>query len=278
MNAVYKQPPNRLSERSCIYHRNLGSMSAAPSDIPLIGLPSDTFVKDGLPHASAVTLYASAIAKFSGALPVMLPMLDDTGHVAATLERLDGVLITGAGSNVHPHFYGRPAHAQVQPFDKKRDNVSLAMIKHAVAGELPLLAICRGIQELNVALGGTLKNDIHNLPGHLFHRGRPGSTADQRFAPRQKINLVKDGRLAGLLGTDRLVVNSVHRQAIDRLADDLTVEARAEDGVIEAVSVKSHNGFAYGVQWHPEYGIADNPISQTLFRAFGEAAAKQLRS
>jgi putative glutamine amidotransferase len=247
-------------------------MSKASTNKPLIGLPSDTFVKDGLPHASAVTLYASAVAKYSGALPVMLPALDDTGHIAATLARLDGVLITGAGSNVHPHFYDQPARAQAQPYDKKRDDVSLAMIEHALARELPLLAICRGIQELNVALGGTLKNDIHKLPDHLFHRGRPGAAANERFAPRQEITLVEDSRLASLLGADRLVVNSVHRQAIDRLADDLTVEAVAEDGVIEAVSVTSHKGFAYGVQWHPEYGIADNPTSQTLFRAFGEAA------
>ncbi len=188
------------------------------------------------------------------------------------LDRLDGLLIPGSPSNVHPSRYDGGDSATPDSHDHERDNTTLPLVRAAIARGMPVLAICRGIQELNVALGGTLHQKVHDLPGRRDHRGGPG-TPEERYGPRHPVAL--SGRLAGMLGAPlgagEILVNSLHGQAIDRLAPGLAVEAVAPDGTIEAVRVEYAAGFAFGVQWHPEWRYADDPASVALFAAFGNA-------
>ena len=188
------------------------------------------------------------------------------------LDQLDGLLITGSPSNLEPHHYGGPAAGAVGPSDPARDATTLPLIRQALARGVPLLAICRGLQELNVALGGTLHQEVHELPGRLDHRSDKTVAAEQRYAPAHEVSLTAGGMLQALLGgAARIEVNSLHGQAIDRLAPGLVVEARAPDGTIEAVAVRAAAAFALAVQWHPEWRVLDNPVSRRLYAAFGAA-------
>lgn len=163
-------------------------------------------------------------------------------------------------------------------YDTARDSTTLPMIRKAIARGIPLLAICRGIQELNVALGGTLATEIQERDGSMDHRAPVSDNQDERFAIRQVVTIAPDSCLAGIFGAGEIMVNSVHRQAVDRLGSRLQVEALAPDGTVEAVSVKDARGFAVGVQWHPEYWVKSDSESQKIFRAFGEAARAYART
>ena len=240
------------------------------SNSPLIVLPADVKDVDLYRwHAAAETYCRAVIAGFGGT-PLVLPSLAGV-DVDAVLDRVDGVLLTGSRSNVHPARYGEAADPRSEPYDTARDATSFVLIERAIARGVPLFAICRGMQELNVALGGTLQSEIQELPGRDDHRAPDSSDQGKRFAIRQDALLVPGGTLATALGTDRIRINSLHRQAIGRLADGLTVEARAEDETIEAVRVTDAPGFAIGVQWHPEYWVESDEISSRLFAAFGRA-------
>ena len=165
---------------------------------------------------------------------------------------------------------GMPARAN-GPYDPDRDATTLPLIRKALDCGVPLLAICRGIQELNVALEGTLAAELQERPGSLDHRAPPSESQDERFAIRQRVSIKPGSCLAGVFGSGDIQVNSVHRQGIDRLGPRLQVEAVAEDGTIEAVSVRDARAFAVGVQWHPEYWVASDDNSARIFRAFGDA-------
>lgn len=240
--------------------------------LPLIGLVADTDVKDGHVFHVLGDKYARAVAEAGGCLPVAIPALAARLDLDALLDRLDGLVLTGALSNVHPARYGAAESEDHQPFDAARDETALAIIPKALARGMPLLCICRAHQELNVALGGTLATEIQRLEGRNDHRAPEVKDNDVRYGPRHWVDLVPGGKLTAVLGTARLEVNSLHRQAIERLATGLDVEARAEDGTIEAVSVRDAEGFALSVQWHPEYRATENPYSVRLFRTFAEAA------
>ncbi len=216
--------------------------------------------------------YAAALLGAAGALPLIVP---PTGPAqVAVLDRLDGLLLPGSPSNVHPRHYQGGASLTPEQHDDRRDATTLPLARAAIAAGLPLLAICRGIQELNVALGGTLHQRVHELDGRRDHRAGPGSIG-QKFGPKHKVML--SGWLARVIGATEITVNSLHGQAIERPAPGLIVEARAEDGTIEAVRVEKARGFAVGVQWHPEWDYDANPASRALFVAFGEAC-RQFRS
>ena len=179
---------------------------------------------------------------------------------ACLLDRLDGLLLTGSPSNVHPSQYGgEPSHPETL-HDPERDATTLPLIREAVRRDLPILAICRGIQELNVALGGTLHQRVHELPGRLNHRSRKDSP-DGPYGPAHSVALTPGGLLASLAGTNEMMVNSLHSQGIDRPGPMLRVEAVAPDGQIEAVSLPEAR-FVVGVQWHPEYKALENPFSK----------------
>ncbi|HEY0266679.1 MAG TPA: gamma-glutamyl-gamma-aminobutyrate hydrolase family protein, partial [Rhizomicrobium sp.] len=184
---------------------------------------------------------------------------------------LDGIILTGSRSNVQPSLYGGPPHAEGTPEDAQRDGVTLPLIRAALAAGLPVLAICRGFQELNVALGGTLHQAVHEIPGRLDHREPCDATLDVEYAPAHAIAIASNGLLARLSGMTKAMVNSLHHQGIDRLAPMLTADAWAPDGQIEAVSMPQAGGFLLGVQWHPEWRWSQDALSRAIFAAFGRA-------
>ena len=232
----------------------------------IVGIPACTKMMGiELQHATPAR-YGAALMAAAGAIPILIPPVGEAQ--LALLDRLDGVLISGSPSNVEPSRYGVPASLTPGKHDPERDATTLPLIRAALKRGVPLLAICRGIQELNVALGGTLHQLVHEIAGRRDHRAGPGSW-DEKFGPKHAIRL--SGQLARIVGGSELTVNSLHEQAIDWPADGLAVEAVAEDGTIEGVRVASAPGFAFGVQWHPEHRCLENLASTALFRAFGEA-------
>lgn len=245
-----------------------------PDDIrPLIGVSACTELRrDGRFEYVVFDQYVQAIHRGAHGVPLLIPGVGSAHDLAALIERLDGLLLTGSPSNVEAHHYhGTPLEAGAL-LDPQRDSVTLPLIRMALAERVPILAICRGMQELNVALGGTLHAKIHEVPGFSDHYAyRDDPDINQIYAPAHPINLHQGGVLSELAGSDSIIVNSIHNQGIDRLAPGLMIEAQASDGVIEAVHVADANSFAVGVQWHPEWHFDQNPFGTALFRAFGAA-------
>jgi len=238
---------------------------------PLIAVPADVKSLDGYRWHAATETYLKAIAVGLGAIPLVVPALAGQIDLDALLDRVDGVLLPGSRSNVHPARYGAAATPESEPYDTDRDALTLPLIRAAIRRGVPLFAICRGMQELNVALGGTLVSELQLLPGRMDHRAPASDDPDVRFSIRQDVHLAAGGTLAGILAAETLRVNSVHRQGVGTLAPGLQVEAVAPDGTIEAVRVADAPGFAIGVQWHPEYWIESDVPSARLFAAFGRA-------
>ena len=191
------------------------------------------------------------------------------------LDACDGLLLTGSASNVEPHHYGGPASQPGTLHDPNRDATTLPLIPQAIAAGLPVLAICRGFQEMNVAYGGTLNPRLHEVPGNLDHRDDESLPLDVQYAPIHDVLLEPGGELRKIAGTDRLHVNSLHSQGVLKLGSDLAVEARAPDGVIEAFRVEHAPTFALGLQWHPEWQFAKDSFSRALFAAFGLASRQR---
>jgi len=178
------------------------------------------------------------------------------------------LLVTGAPSNVAPSHYGATARPDTE-LDEIRDATTLPLLRAAIAAAKPVLAICRGFQELNVALGGSLYQHVHEIPGRLDHREPQNVSREAEYAPAHAVNISPDGLLAQLSGMTQAMVNSLHGQGVDRLADGLKVEAQAPDGQIEAVSLPAAKAFLLGVQWHPEWAFAEDPLSRAIFSGFG---------
>lgn len=242
---------------------------------PLIGISCcvKPFGVFATPNHAASDSYVRVVLGPVGGIPVLLPA---AGEVLAPeiLPRLDGLILTGSRSNVCPEHYDGPPHAEGTPEDHARDATTLPLIRAAIAAGLPLLAICRGLQELNVALGGSLDQRIQDLPGRIDH----STPVDQklprvRAAKAHMVRLLPGSPIAQLAGGTELPVNSLHNQGIARLAPRLVAEGWAPDGTIEAVRVKDAPGFALGVQWHPEYDWERDAVSRRLFEIFGRAAA-----
>lgn len=238
---------------------------------PLIAVSTDVRQFENYTWHAAPQQYLEAAITGAGALPLLVPSFGERLDLDALLSVVDGVMLTGSKSNVHPSLYGGDASEANGPYDTARDSTTLPLIRKAIARGVPLLAICRGIQELNVALGGTLAGEIQEREGMFDHRAPVSDDQDERFAIRQKVSIRPGTCLAGVFGAGDILVNSVHRQAADRLGDNLQVEAVAEDGTVEAVSVKGARAFAVGVQWHPEYWVKTDAASQKVFKAFGDA-------
>lgn len=243
--------------------------------VPLIALPACRWEKDGLSYHTIGDKYVRAVAEVAGGLPLMLPALDGLIDLDDLLGRLDGLVLTGSPSNVHPTHYGQAPDPKAEPHDTARDAVTLPLIRKAVAAGVPLFAICRGMQELNVALGGTLYARLHEVAGRADHRRPESADVATQYGPRHTVTLAPDGRLQAILGTGRVEVNSLHGQGIATPAPGLKLEGWAEDGTIEAVSLPGAPGFVLGVQWHPEYRAREIPVSVALFRAFAEAARQR---
>lgn len=244
---------------------------------PLIGIPACARMMGGHPFHVTGDKYVRAVSDGAGALPLLIPALGDGLDLPGLLARLDGLLITGSASNVAPHLYGGPPGSDDTLRDPARDATTLPMLRLALEMGVPLLGICRGCQELNVALGGTLHQRVHEVPGLSDHREDDTAPVEVQYGPAHPVRLTPGGVLAHLAGGDSLMVNSVHGQGIDRLAPGLTVEATAPDGLVEAVCVADAPAFAVAVQWHPEWRFWENPFSTALFAALGEAAAGRAR-
>jgi putative glutamine amidotransferase len=239
---------------------------------PLVGVPCCAREQNGHPIHIVGDKYVRAVADAAGALPLAIPALADAVDVAALAERIDGLLVTGSPSNVDPRHYGGEPSREGTLHDPARDETTLPLIRAALACDVPVLAICRGIQELNVALGGTLHQNVHEVAGRQDHRSRKERPIEGRYAHDQHlVSLTPDGVLRRLAGAEEVWVNSLHAQGIDRPAPGLAIEAVAADGQIEAVRVTGRS-FAIGVQWHPEFAVLRHDFSRALFEAFGAAA------
>lgn len=240
---------------------------------PLIGISccSKPFGVYAMPNHAASDTYVRAVDRLVDGVPVLLPANGDAADISTLLARLDGIILTGSRSNVRPTFYGGSPHPEDVPEDVMRDAVTLPLIRAALGAGLPLLAICRGMQELNVAMGGTLHQRLQDLPGRLDHSTPMQPEKCVRHGKAHRVSLAPGGMLHRLAGTAAIAVNSLHNQGIDRLASGLVVEATAPDGTIEAVRAASGAGFALGVQWHPEYDFETDPVSAALFVAFSQS-------
>lgn len=213
--------------------------------------------------------YVDAV-RLAGCQGFIVPSLDES-EFDDVLDSADGVFLTGSPSNVHPSHFGEPVQNAELPLDAIRDDWTLPLIPKILARGIPLFAICRGFQEANVALGGSLYQAVQEVPGRRDHRGAKGAPAEVQYALAHPIDIVPGGALAAIVGTEAIQVNSVHGQGVNRLADGLRVEARAPDGLVEAFSVDGAKGFNLCVQWHPEWQAATNPVSMKLLKAFGAA-------
>lgn len=216
--------------------------------------------------------YIAAVVQAADCLPLLIPVLETPLDVTEILAHVDGLFFTGSPSNVEPHRYGG---AQSEPgtlHDPHRDATTLSMVPRAIAAGVPVLGVCRGFQEMNVALGGTLHQRVHEIAGFDDHREDKDQPLDVQYAPAHDVVLEPGGTLARLAGADRIRVNSLHSQGIERLGPDLAVEARAPDGLVEAFRVPGAPAFALAVQWHPEWQVMTNEFSKALFAEFGRAA------
>ena len=250
-------------------------MKASANTRPLVGLPTCVMEINGQPFHVVGDKYVQAVARAAEAEPYLISSLGGFFDLPALVQRLDGLMLTGSPSNVHPSRYATPATPEHEPHDTARDETTLPLIHEALGQGLPLLAICRGMQELNVALGGSLHARVHELPERMDHRRPRHDDLDVQYGPRHGVALIPGGAFEALAGSREITVNSLHWQAIDRIAEGLKSEAVASDGTIEAVSVKDARAFALGVQWHPEYHPFENPFSVKLFAAFGRAARRR---
>ncbi len=242
---------------------------------PLIGLPADRRMLGAHAFHAAAEKYARALIDAADALPLIIPSLADELGFDELLERLDGLLFTGSPSNVEPHHYAGPPSVPGTLHDPARDATTLPLIRKAVERGVPVLGICRGFQEVNVAFGGSLHQRVHEVSGYLDHRDDETQPLEVQYGPAHDVTLEPDGLLRRLAGAERVRVNSLHWQGIDRLGRGLIVEAHAPDGLIEAFRVADAPGFALAVQWHPEWKVMGNPFSRALFAAFGAACRER---
>lgn len=240
---------------------------------PLVGISCCTkqFGVFGMPNHAASDTYIRATDHVVGGVPVLMPANGPMADIETLLDRIDGIILTGSRSNVHPDFYDGPPHAEGTWEDPARDQMTLPLIRAAVARGVPLLAICRGFQELNVALGGSLHQRLQDVPGKIDHSTPMQPSAKVRQGKAHGIRVTPGGWLHRLAGTAEIAVNSLHNQGIDRMAPGLVAEGIAPDGTIEAVRVVSPaSGYVVGVQWHPEYDWQTDSISRRIFEEFGD--------
>jgi putative glutamine amidotransferase len=243
---------------------------------PLIGISCCTklFMPHGMPNHAASDTYVRATDKLVGGVPVLVPASGAT-DVGTLISRLDGIILTGSRSNVHPSQYGGPPHAEGTAEDPNRDGVTLPLIRAAVAAGTPVLAICRGLQEFNVALGGSLHQRLQDLPDRIDHSTPIQPNRRVSTGKAHAIRVTPGSWLHRLAGATEIAVNSLHNQGIDRLAPGLVVDGVAPDGTIEAVHAVSR-GFAIGVQWHPEYDWERDEVSRRIFEYFAQAVNARL--
>ena len=242
---------------------------------PLVGVPSDRRLYGVHPFHMVGEKYLRALIDGSDVLPLMTPVLAEDVDTHELLAQFDGIFLTGSYSNVEPHHYGGEPSSEGTLHDPFRDAVTLPLARRALDEGVPLLAVCRGFQELNVVLGGTLHQKVHEVPGYHNHLEDSNDPLEVQYGPAHPVTLVEGGLLRQLMGREEAMVNSLHAQGIARLADGVSVEAIADDGLIEAFRVDDVDGFALAVQWHPEWQVLQNELSTVIFKAFGDACRER---
>ncbi len=247
-------------------------MSCLTSRRPVVGIIGNSHAMNDryFVHASG-TMNSEAVADVAGCLPLIIPTDPRYVSVEDLLGLCDGFLLTGGRPNVHPSEYGAeetPAHGA---FDRGRDAVVLPLIRACVDRGQPFLGICRGFQEVNVAMGGSLHPEIRELPGRMNHRMPPEGTLEEQFALRHAVRFTEGGVFHRLMGATEVMTNTLHGQGIDRPGPRIVIEGTAPDGTPEAIHVKDAPGFTLSVQWHPEWRAGEDPVSRPLFEAFGRA-------
>ena len=241
---------------------------------PVIGIPADRNVYDIHPFHMAGEKYVRSITDVVDGIPLVIPVLADHLEIDELLGLVDGLLFTGSPSNIEPHHYDGEPSAPDTLHDPHRDALTLPLARRALETGVPVFAICRGFQELNVIQGGTLHQDVKSIDGYHWHNRYvefENEPLDVMYGPSHDISIVENGRLHTLLGRTTATVNSLHGQGIDRLGRDLTVEAYSDDGLIEAFTVDNTPGFNLAVQWHPEWKATEDELSTVMYEAFGEA-------
>lgn len=239
---------------------------------PVVGIIGNHhLINDEYPTHAGGRMNSQAIREVSGALPLIVPSDPDLVDIEDLRATCDGFLFTGGRPNVHPEEYGEEATEAHGTFDRSRDRLTLPLIRDCVASGQPILAICRGFQELNVAMGGSLHPEIRDIPGRMNHRMPPDGTIEEKFALRHDVTFTPGGVFHRIMGSDVVRTNTLHGQGIKLKGDRIVIDGTAPDGTPEAIYVESATGFALGVQWHPEYRASEDPVSRPLFEAFGNA-------
>ncbi|KPP92026.1 MAG: putative glutamine amidotransferase [Rhodobacteraceae bacterium HLUCCA08] len=239
---------------------------------PVVGIIGNShLINDEYPTHAGGTMNSRAVAQVSGCLPLIVPADPGLVTVEELLETCDGFLLTGGRPNVHPEEYGEPATAAHGDFDRGRDAITLPLVRACVERGQPFLGVCRGFQEVNVALGGTLHPEIRDLPGRDNHRMPPDGTLEEKFALRHVVTLAEGGPFHRLFGAAQVLTNTLHGQGIKTAGARIVIDGHAPDGTPEAIYVEGAPGFTLSVQWHPEWNAANDPVSRPLFCAFGDA-------
>jgi putative glutamine amidotransferase len=239
---------------------------------PVIGIIGNSYlINDQYPAHAAGEMNARAVAEVSGALPLIIPSDPEIVDVAALMDVCDGFLFTGGRPNVHPEEYGEAPTDAHGMFDRARDRIALPLIQACVAHGQPIFGVCRGFQEVNVAMGGTLYPEIRDLPGRDNHRMPPEGTLEEKFELRHVVTFSDGGPFHQVMGSREVMTNTLHGQGIKDAGPRIVIDGYAPDGTPEAIYVADAPGFTLSVQWHPEWNAAADPVSRVLFKAFGEA-------
>ena len=243
--------------------------------IPLVGLPADRKTIGLHPYQTVGEKYIRAAVDGANAIPILIPSLDPPIDLRVMLSALDGLMLTGAHSNIEPHHYGDELSYEGNLHDPARDANTLNIVRLAIEMRLPVLAVCRGLQEVNVALGGSLHQKVHETPGFNDHREDATAPLDVQYGLAHAIHLTDGGILHGITGTHSVMVNSLHGQGINKLAPGCVVEARSPDGLIEAIRLDAPDPFLLAVQWHPEWKVRENAFYLGIFQAFATACRER---
>ena len=239
---------------------------------PVVGIIGNSYLlNDQYPVHAGGQMNTEAIAEVSGCLPLIVPSDPRFVSVEELLEVCDGFLLTGGRPNVHPEEYGEPETEAHGAFDRARDGVALALVRACVARGHPFLGLCRGFQEVNVAMGGSLYPEIRDLPGRMNHRMPPDGTIEEKFELRHDVSFTEGGVFHRVMGATKVLTNTLHGQGIKEPGPRVVIDGHADDGTPEAIYIKDAPGFTLAVQWHPEWNAANDPVSRPLFEHFGAA-------
>lgn len=240
---------------------------------PVIGIISNFYeLNDQYPVYAAGTMNTEAIARVSGCIPLIVPAIPDYASVEDLMAHFDGFVLTGGRPNVHPEEYGHEETEAHGEFDRNRDRLVLPLVRACVEAGQPVMGICRGFQEVNVAMGGTLHPEIRDLEGRDNHRMPPDGTLAEKFELRHDVEVSENGPFHKMFGAQRVLTNTLHGQGICQAGPRVVIDGRADDGTPEAIYIEDAPGFTMSVQWHPEWNTENDPVSKPLFEAFGDAA------